>query len=179
MKIKNLNQVMHYFAHQFVTDDTLIIDATCGNGNDTYFLASNFANDVIAIDIQKQAIDNTKKRCSEFANIKYHLLDHKDIGTIIDKPVSFAVFNLGYLPNSESNLTTTADSSIKAITSILEKLIRGGGIVISIYTNHDHHQEEQQVLPFLSTLDKHQYLVMNYKFINLEEAPYLVIIEKK
>lgn len=38
----------------------IVIDATCGNGNDTLMLA-RLAKKVFAFDVQKKAIDNTKK----------------------------------------------------------------------------------------------------------------------
>lgn len=179
MKIKNLSQVMHYFANEFVQPNSIIIDATAGNGNDTYFLASTFANNVISVDINPLAISNTKLRCKQFSNISYYCLNHTNIYQVINKPISFAVFNLGYLPHSNDSTTTLAQYTIKCLTTILNNLLPGGGIVISIYTKHDNHREEKSLQPFLKQLDQHKFLVLQYQMINLNEAPYLIIIEKK
>lgn len=179
MKIKNLTQVMHYFAKQFVQHDSLIVDATCGNGNDTLWLATTFTNPILACDIQPQAIKRTRQRCKACSNIDYILADHQQIAKFINKPISFSVLNLGYLPHSTSTLTTKADTTIKCIDTLLTNTIAGGGMVISIYTAHDHHNEEQKLLPYLKELDKTQYLVVAYQFQNLDESPYLIIIEKK
>lgn len=179
MKIKNLNTVMHYFANQFIQPNTLVIDATCGNGNDTYFLAKNFPNQIISVDIQHEAIINTKKRCAAFSNIKYYQIDHQNIYQIINQSISFAVFNLGFLPYANNNITTKASTTIKAIDTILNNLISGGGICISVYTNHDLHKESHNLQDYVKTLDKNQFLVLEYKFLNLNNPPYLIIIEKK
>ncbi len=166
---------------RYVSSKSVVIDATCGNGNDTLFLAElAHRGHVYAFDIQKEAIISTKKRCSELNNIEYICDSHANLTKHISHAnISAVVFNLGYLPNSDSNLSTNSESTIIALEQSLALLKSGGAVLLTIYTGHDQHQEEQNILPFITKLDKYQYNVLKYEFINLIDPPYLIIIEKK
>ena len=80
----------------------IFIDATCGNGNDTLFLAKtlNHVGTIIAYDIQKKAIEETQKLLANanFNNVIYHLSSHE---YIIEDDFDLIIYNLGYLPGSD------------------------------------------------------------------------------
>ena len=65
--LKNILNYAHYLLQQTVTKGETVIDATCGNGNDTLFLSKLVGDKghVLAFDIQEQAIDNTKQKLAE------------------------------------------------------------------------------------------------------------------
>ena len=54
-------QISHDFLSEVLDGESIAVDATMGNGNDTVFLAS-LAKEVYAFDIQEQALQNTFKR---------------------------------------------------------------------------------------------------------------------
>src|SRR5690625_6407897 len=100
------------FAHQILADNVqpgdTVVDATCGNGNDTLFLSKlvGETGHVYAFDIQEQAINNTKTKMTEnqMKNATYIHDNHAHLSTYIPKNlkgnIGGAIFNLGYLPRS-------------------------------------------------------------------------------
>ena len=98
----------------------IFIDATCGNGNDTLFLAKtlNHVGTVIAYDIQKKAIEETQKLLANanFNNVIYHLSSHE---YIIEDDFDLIIYNLGYLPGSDKKITTHANSTLNSIKKTL------------------------------------------------------------
>lgn len=180
MTIDSLNKFTRSTIKRFVSSKSHVIDATCGNGNDTLFLAElAHRGHVHAFDIQSEAIENTKKRCQNFQNISYYCDSHANLENYVQENISLVIFNLGFLPNSDSNLTTESTSTITALKASLNVLKSGGALLVTIYTGHDNHAEERQVLPFIQQLDKYKYNVLKYEFINLIDPPYLIVIEKK
>ena len=59
MNKDNINTVVHRWLKEFLQPHHVCIDGTCGNGNDTLFLAER-TQKVYGFDIQSQAIENTK-----------------------------------------------------------------------------------------------------------------------
>ena len=62
--IKNAVELSHHYLKFFIKNGAFVVDATCGNGGDTVFLASLVGENglVFGFDIQKEAIQNTQKR---------------------------------------------------------------------------------------------------------------------
>ena len=60
--IKNAVELSHHYLKFFIKNGAFVVDATCGNGGDTVFLASLVGENglVFGFDIQKEAIQNTK-----------------------------------------------------------------------------------------------------------------------
>lgn len=58
---RNAVQLSHEIIKQTVKVGDIVVDATCGNGNDTLLLAKLVGNEgkVFAFDIQNAAIENT------------------------------------------------------------------------------------------------------------------------
>ena len=55
----------HDFLAEVLDDESIVVDATMGNGNDTAFLAG-LSKKVYAFDVQEQALEKTRQRLSEF-----------------------------------------------------------------------------------------------------------------
>lgn len=164
----------------FAKDGTNIVDATCGNGNDSLYLATKYPNSKIyAFDIQEKAIERAKEKCINCNNIEYICDSHANIKSYAIDQVSLAIFNLGYLPNADETITTEADETIKAIANILELLSSGGAIVITLYRGKTNLQETEQVMNYLRTINKDFFIVSMYDLINLNGNPFNVIIERK
>ena len=59
---QNAVELSHFYLQNTVKPGAFCVDATCGNGKDTVFLASLVKENghVFAFDIQKAAIENTR-----------------------------------------------------------------------------------------------------------------------
>jgi len=181
------------FAHQLLEEviqaKDVVVDATCGNGNDTLFLANLVGEDgqVYTFDVQEQAIQNAKDLLAKNnrANVTYIHDSHAKINTYIPEEhvgkISAAIFNLGYLPRSDKSIITKADSTIAAIEQLLAYVKKSGRIVIVVYHGHDGGKEEKDaVLSFVQQLDQQLYQVITYQFVNQKNnPPFIVAIEKK
>ena len=73
-----ITDISHLLLSKHIKVGDIVIDATCGNGYDTLFLANQVGNTGIvhAYDIQEQAIINTKNLTKDFNNIIFHLETH-------------------------------------------------------------------------------------------------------
>lgn len=176
------------FAHTLLASSVnkgdILIDATCGNGNDTLFLAklTGEKGKVYAFDIQEDAINRSKELTKDYKNIHYILDSHAKVADYVTETKSLdgAIFNLGYLPKSDKTIITLAESTIQAITSMLEFLNKGKRIVIVVYHGHEGGKEEKNaVLDFVENLSQKEFSVLQYGFINQKNNPPFVIgIEK-
>ncbi|MGL4589405.1 MAG: class I SAM-dependent methyltransferase [Mycoplasmatales bacterium] len=178
MKTINLNEYVEQQIALYAQPNTTIIDATCGNGYDTFKLATKYPSSrIIGIDVQIQAISITRERCSSLPNVELLMQSHEVLPEYND--VSLIIYNLGYLPNSDKNVQTQAKTTIKSIESGLNKLIQNGAIILSIYQGHDQGVEAKAVLNYLKTINKYQYIVSKYELLNVNNPPIIVVIEKK
>lgn len=166
-----------------IDKNSIVIDATAGNGNDTLFLAKTSAKKVYAFDIQDMAIENTKKLLAE-----NNLLDkvevikdsHENFDKYVEEKFRAAVFNLGYLPKADHSVTTLGDITKRTLEKMLVRLEKDGLIAIVVYWGHENGKIEKEiVLDFVKNLDQKYYQVLSYDFINQKnEAPFLLAIEK-
>jgi SAM-dependent methyltransferase len=166
------------------TEELYFVDATCGNGYDTLFLCklAGPKGHVKAFDIQKLAIERTKTLLEsklDYTNYEIILDSHEFISKYINDKIDCAVFNLGYLPNSDKEIITRGDTTVAAISNLLPHLKNNGRIFIATYVAHDSGYEINEISNYLSSLDKSMYNVLHIKLINKENSPpELFIIEK-
>ncbi|MCH5186001.1 MAG: class I SAM-dependent methyltransferase [Oscillospiraceae bacterium] len=161
------------------------IDATCGRGNDTIFLAECVGENgtVTAIDIQQEAINST---CSvlekhNIHNVRIFLNNHLNIDVYAAENSADAVlFNLGYLPGGDHFIATSPQFTIPAIEKGLRILKPGGIMSLCIYSGADSgFAEKNALMRYLKTIDKNKYMVCVHEFYNLPNNPPLpVFIEK-
>ncbi|MDN7246063.1 class I SAM-dependent methyltransferase [Planococcus shenhongbingii] len=168
---------------QTVRPGDIVIDATAGNGHDTYFLAglTGESGKVFAFDIQQEAIDATRKRTEEFTHVELIHDSHAKISEYVSAPIAAAVFNLGYLPKGDHRIITRAQSTLTAMEQCLSLLKEQGLLLVVIYSGHDGGSEERDaVMEFVQDLPQVSYDVLKYEFINQRHSPpFLVAIEKK
>ncbi|QFG41672.1 tRNA (mnm(5)s(2)U34)-methyltransferase [Streptococcus mutans] len=179
--IKRPIELSHDFLSQVLDKNSIAIDATMGNGNDTVFL-SHLAKKVYAFDVQEQALIKTKEKLEQLniKNVQLILDGHQTIDKYVDGPIHAAIFNLGYLPSADKTIITKPDTTLEAIGKILDRLEVGGRISIMIYYGHEGGQmEKNAVLNFVKELDQQHFTVMLYQPLNqINTPPFLVMIEK-
>ena len=90
--------------------------------------------------------------------------------------VSLIMFNLGYLPGGDHNLSTKAETTIEALEKGLTMLCEGGMISLLIYSGGDSgFDEKEQVLQWLRKLPDDQYTVLVEAFYNKPNHPPLPV----
>jgi len=142
----------HQWMDKVVTKDSIAVDGTAGNGNDTLKLAT-LAKQVYAFDIQEIAVIKTKIKTQDKINVTVILDSHENIHRYVSA-FDVLVFNLGYLPNSESNLTTQTETTIKALETNLPYLTKKGHLLITFYRRHPGGNEEyESVSDYLKTVN--------------------------
>ena len=91
--------------------------------------------------------------------------------------VNCIVFNFGYLPGGDHNLSTKASSSITAIEQGLTLLKKGGLMSLCIYSGGDSGFEERDaLLSYLKELDYKKYLVIYSSYYNRPKNPPIPIL---
>lgn len=185
MKLERVLHFAHDLAKKAMTDNSLVIDATCGNGHDSLFMARLLkTGKLYAFDIQEQAINNTRALLTEHEQIDKAELIQSSHEFILEhvqaNSVDLVMFNLGYLPGADKSKTTTSHSSISAIKNSLLALKKNGLVVIVLYPGHEEgRREAQEVESFIETLDFKAYQAIKYGFINnSKRPPYIIAIEK-
>lgn len=165
---------------QVVTEGDTVVDATLGNGNDTLFLMELVPGGrVYSFDIQALAIENFKMSHGDKENVCLINDGHENIDKYVKVKPKAVMFNLGYLPGGDENIITKSETTIEALYKSLQLLSPGGIISIVSYIGHRGGQKEsEEVLRLVKGLSPKEFSVMETRFINVNNAPYLLIIEK-
>ena len=163
-----------------------VVDATMGNGHDTLFLCELVGEEgrVYAFDVQAQAVKNTKKRLEEAGVLDratLFCLGHEHMAEKVPGPVSAVVFNLGWLPGGDHNVTTHWETTQKAVESALELLLPLGVLIICAYPGHaEGDREREALMALLSSLPPQRFNVLWHKFLNAGPgAPECFVIQKQ
>ena len=149
---KSVTQLAHNVIRRIVQTGDTVIDATAGNGNDTQILAAlvGTAGCTIAIDIQQSAIDSTSNRLTKAGlNADMRLGDHASELKKVQASglcVKAVMFNLGYLPGSDKQITTAGNSTLAAIQVASDILLPGGVVTIIAYRGHAGGLEEAAIV---------------------------------
>lgn len=173
----------HHFIREQVRPGDLCIDATMGNGNDTELLCrlAGSEGQVLAFDVQEQALIHTEKRLRESNvpdNCRLILDSHSHMEQYADEAsVSCIVFNFGYLPGGDHALATGPATSIPAVEQGLRLLKKGGLMSLCIYSGGDSGFEERDaLLPYLKSLDSRKYLVILFSYYNRPKNPPIPVL---
>lgn len=187
--LKGIINFSHYLLEESVKKGETVIDATCGNGNDTLFLSKLVSEKghVLSFDIQEQAIQNAKQLITNHHrdNVSFILDSHAHVTKYVTPEmkgeIGGAIFNLGYLPKSDKTIITQGCSTITAIDAMLQLLKKDGLVIIVVYHGHEGGKAEKEtVLKHVSNFDQKHYQVLRYGFINQKNnPPFILAIQKK
>ncbi len=179
--IKDVNPFVHELLKNVVSEMDYSIDATCGNGKDTLLLAK-LSKHVYSFDIQDLAVRHTKKLLEDnnIFNVTLIKDTHERMSKYINNKVKAITFNLGYLPGGDKSIITNESSTVLALEDATSLLAKNGVITIIIYVGHvGGLSEAKAVEEFASTLNKNEFKVIKYYFLNTHLPPYVIAIEKK
>lgn len=174
-------ELAHLLISHILKPGSIAVDATCGNGFDTLFLSKLVGPNgfVYAYDIQDTAIKNSKELTKNENNIEYFLKSHEYID---QTNIDVVLFNLGFLPKGNKEITTCKDSTLNSLNNLINSynLNPNMHIFIVVYPGHDEGLKESlALLDFTKTLDSKTFLVTKIIPYNQLNAPYLIIINKK
>lgn len=162
-----------------------VVDATMGNGHDTLFLAEQVGPEgrVYAFDIQESALASTRKLLAEnglSSRVTLLCASHADLEEMVPCPVSAVVFNLGWLPGGDHQVTTLCASTEKAVRAALRLLRPGGVMTVCAYPGHDEGTRELEMLVTLfASLSNREFNVLRQSFLNAGEgAPECFVVQK-
>ena len=188
--LQHTTELALHICEKYVDLSKVAVDCTCGNGHDTLWLAKR-CKKVYAFDIQKEAIESTAKLLDcEGENWSFEDIEkgtvliqdgHENILKYVKETPDIIVFNLGFLPGGDKNITTKQGSSMEAIESALEILAVGGLLSVTMYPGHEEGAREQElILEWAKGLDSKTYHVVFANMLNQSErAPQVLWITKK
>lgn len=174
---KNILNRAKLICQKMIKKNDITIDATCGNGNDTLFLAS-LSKKVIAFDIQENAITNTKKLLKEngYNNVVLINDSHSKIDIYLNDykgKISLVMFNLGYLPGGNKDITTNHITTLDAIKKSYTLLNNKGIILIVCYPHKEGKKESNEIIKYINENNIEYKIYHNTSNIN---APFLITI---
>ena len=176
----------HYFLAERVKLGDRVVDATCGNGHDTLFLAGlvGSAGRVWAFDVQEDALAATRTLLCEagcLGQVEIFAAGHERLAELVQGPVRAVVFNLGYLPGGDKELITRPEQTVAALRQAADLLMSGGVITVCVYTGHPGGAEEGRAVDlWAAALASEQFNVWASRQVNRPPtAPYLLVIEKR
>jgi SAM-dependent methyltransferase len=171
----------HQYWEKILQPGDWAIDATCGNGRDTLKLAEVLkGGEVIGIDIQPEAIANTRERLGSKVGVHLFCHSHETFPLLaMQKPVKLIVYNLGYLPGGNKNMTTRVESTLMSVRKASEIVLPYGAISITCYPGHaEGALEEKALLEELARWPTDRWDFCHHTFPHRRLAPSLLIIQK-
>lgn len=158
-KPMSLTKLAHDLIRQHFADPAsqlrTAVDATCGNGFDTLFLASLGFREVNGFDIQTEAIDATRARLDNAGYTKVQLFQqgHESLSSLVQQPLDCVMFNFGYLPGADKSITTLANTSLTAVQQAADMLSGSGILSLMCYPGHAAGADETRLLkPWVASL---------------------------
>lgn len=171
---------------RFLLPGDTVVDATMGNGHDTLMLCElvGESGHVHAFDVQAQAVENTRMRLEEagvLERAELHLTGHEHMADYIKEPVQAIMFNLGWLPGGNKEITTRWETTKIAVTSALKLLEVGGICIVCVYPGHEAGDyEREQLTKMFVALKPQDFNVLHHRFINAGPgAPECYILQKQ
>ncbi|WZL83239.1 class I SAM-dependent methyltransferase [Vallitaleaceae bacterium 9-2] len=199
---------VHQMLAPYIHKGDVVIDGTSGNGNDTLFLAKHVGSQgtVIGFDIQKKALEATCLRIHEeldhsviivddiadeqlvvHSGIYLMHLSHENIDFMQIKSAAKAnriaciMFNFGYLPGADKQVTTQMQSSLRAVKKSLQLIKPHGVISLVTYPGHEEGAyEDCEIERLLQQLPAKEFEVLKMQYVNRSErAPKQYLIYKR
>ena len=180
------------------------VDATCGNGHDTCFLARQMAAcagvraySVLSFDIQQAALDAARLLTgalseAERGRIIFLRQSHDRLTAILHErqaelfasgvraSLAAVMYNLGFLPRSDKRVTTMKDTTLASLEQAAAALEPDGLLAVHAYGGHPGGPEElEAVETWCSGLPFAEWLVMRYAACNKARNPEVLFLAWK
>lgn len=158
----------------------MAVDATCGNGHDTEFLYKLGFKKVLGFDVQESAINSTRQRLGNNDSVTLIKDSHANLADYIDVKIDCLMFNFGYLPSADKEITTQSASSLLALQAGLELLSDDGLMSLMCYPGHPSGaQETEAIRKWFATLDHQKWVIETHLAASPKPtAPILHIVKR-
>ena len=180
--LSRTTELARVICEKYADKDAAAIDATCGNGHDTLWLAERFGK-VYAFDIQEEAVETTRERAGSLdsGNVIVFCTGHQHMAECVHEKAAFIMFNLGYLPGGDKTVVTGVDTTLEAVQAALSLLKKDGLLCITMYPGHPQGAEEKEALLHMAAgLDKRLYHCVRTDMINQpDNAPEILFVTLK
>lgn len=191
MKFDSPISLAHSYWLDYLKIGDTAIDATCGNGHDTLFIAKNVLGinqgQLYSLDIQAQALKEAREKLSK--NLSPELIERIEFIqschscfpiAIKPKTVKLIVYNLGYLPGGNKNVTTSFETTLTSIENAMDLVADDGLISITCYPGHHAGKIEQtKIVSFIEQLHPWKWVCCHHIWINRREGPTLFLLQRK
>ena len=187
--MSRVTEVAHLLVDAVLQPGAQAVDATVGNGHDTLRLAHSVgpSGRVDGFDIQSPAIVRTRRRLEAHgvaAQVRLHQRGHEDMEAVLPRhrhgKVGAVMFNLGYLPRSDQAIVTRPETTLRGLAAAVRLLRPGGILTVVAYLRHDGGRlETEHVWAWGRSLDPTVCVVSEYRVLTAEEAPQLLVVEKR
>lgn len=177
--MKKIVEIAHDILKEKMTEKSIAIDFTAGQGYDTLFLAQHCLK-VYAYDIQAEAIKQTTSLLEneKMKNVEIFHKSHE----LFDEDVSnfdVGMFNLGYLPHGNKTITTQGEIVIHTLEKALSLCATQGRMVIVCYPGFDQGaRESEEITQYLKQLPSKQFDVACFTMMNRNKCPFIYVVDK-
>ncbi len=174
--MKSMVELSHDFLLPVLHSQAICVDATLGQGKDTQFFLGHHVKKVYGFEIQEDVFLNTKKNLND-SRFEGYLLGHEHMDEVIHENVDAIIFNFGYFPSGNKEITTNVSSSVEAVKKAYRLLKIKGRMVLVLYPHEAGHIEAIKIEECVQTFSDCQV----HKLTNFmqENCPYLILIEKR
>ncbi len=176
--MNNAVDFVHMVLDRVVTEGSIVIDATLGNGHDAEFLAGRIGTTGVlyGFDIQQEAVRAASDKLKNHqGQLRLLGIGHEHLAASISPEhagvVSAVVFNLGYLPGGDKAVTTVTETTIDAVTQALGVLRPGGIMTIVGYAHPEGERECAALRQLLGILPQSEFACAETKFVNQRGNP--------
>lgn len=173
----------HHHWQRLLKPGDRAIDATCGNGHDTLFLAQLGCLDrIYSLDIQEEALMNARQRVEAEAPDQIDTVTflHQSHEKLPQDTIKLIVYNLGFLPGGNKEVTTRLNSSLASVEQAVTLLSSGGVISITCYSGHPEGAKEEEALrERCKQLTPTSWSYTHHFWSNRNAAPSLITLQKK
>lgn len=180
--LSRTTELARVICDKYADKEAAAIDATCGNGNDTVWLAERFGK-VYAFDIQEKAVAVTSElvRSRGLDNVTVFCTGHQHMAEYVHEKAALIMFNLGYLPGGNKNIVTGTETTLEAVRAALSLIKKDGLLCITMYLGHQQGAEEKEALLRMAAgLDKGIYHCVRTDMVNQPDtAPEILFITLK
>ncbi|MEM8628459.1 MAG: class I SAM-dependent methyltransferase [Chlamydiota bacterium] len=160
----------------FLREDSHVIDATCGKGRDTLFLAKCVPQGhVYSYDIQSTALAEAKRLIDGEGKSKQVTFFHQS-HTSFEQNADLVVYNLGYLPGSDKTICTQPKDVLESVEHAQSF---AQAICITCYPGHLSGRKEEELLhAYSKTLDAKLWTASHHRWVNRHLCPSLIWLTK-
>lgn len=183
--LRSARQIASDVFERMVQKGDRVVDATLGTGQDCLRLCQLVGESglVYGFDVQQDALRRTQERLDMHGvkdRAQLHLIGHERMADYVEQGIRLAAFNLGWLPGSDKQVTTKAETTLQALDSALNLLAPFGMLVVCIYPGHpEGAREERALLAWSARLSAQSYTVLWHQFVNGGPgAPSCLLVEK-